>query len=437
MRRWFPGHLIAGEGTKNVWVCFMDKQNNWSAVPATDKDGIVLDQSKPDGEVRILGNCSASFEKTTTAAVKLSLNATDTLSQVAYMKFSNDGVKWSTYEAYKTTKTGWALAAGTGEKIVYAMFKDQAGNESDPVYDTITLASTCSDVNLEYGKGIAVGGGGDVYMVGDAGVNEFGNRFVSWIHGGTGVSESWILELTGYSFNDPLAVDGGGNIYTTGVNGGALYLVRYDPTGSEVWHTAIGTAADIVLSLTAKSDGTSHVARQTVGGVVVSEYGPAGISGPQVTCPLPFGYETVYSATMNAGNAYLTGLTSEGSPDTFVARYDASGDLEWVQYLGAMAGSGGYGIAANGSDVYVTGYVYGSLPGQASAGMSDCFVAKYPDAGGLPSWVRQAGASANDWGGAVTVDGGNVYVMGATGGAGGSYQMFALKYEAASGNPLP
>ena len=54
MRRWFPGHLTAGEGTKNVCVCFMDKQNNWSADPGdTGRDGIVVDSTIPTGTIEI------------------------------------------------------------------------------------------------------------------------------------------------------------------------------------------------------------------------------------------------------------------------------------------------------------------------------------------------------------------------------------------------
>jgi hypothetical protein len=120
-----------------------------------------------------------------------------------------------------------------------------------------------------------------------------------------------------------------------------------------------------------------------------------------------------------------------------VAKYDAFGNQQWIKQLGAAAGSEGYGITADSAgNIYVTGYVEGSLRGETNAGYGDCFLAKYSPAGD-ELWVKLAGSSAHDWGSAVTVDGsGYVYVTGATGvsldgkATTGGYEMFLLKYDA-------
>ena len=55
------------------------------------------------------------------------------------MRFSNDGVTFSAYQAYAAT-AAWTLAAGDGVKTVYAQFKDAEGNQSAVASDAITLA---------------------------------------------------------------------------------------------------------------------------------------------------------------------------------------------------------------------------------------------------------------------------------------------------------
>ena len=46
------------------------------------------------------------------------------------MRFSNDGISWSTREAYATSKT-WILSAGYASKIVYVQFDMDGDTISD------------------------------------------------------------------------------------------------------------------------------------------------------------------------------------------------------------------------------------------------------------------------------------------------------------------
>ena len=74
------------------------------------------------------------------ANVTLTLSATITGDQVAYMTFSNDGQNWSAWDNYATTKS-WDLVGGiSGLRTVYARFKGSKGGISTPVYDTVYLA---------------------------------------------------------------------------------------------------------------------------------------------------------------------------------------------------------------------------------------------------------------------------------------------------------
>ncbi|OLS14518.1 MAG: S-layer domain protein [Promethearchaeota archaeon CR_4] len=55
------------------------------------------------------------------------------------MRFSNDGITYSAWEAYNTTKA-WTLESGAGVKTVYFKAKNEFG-ESGPVTDTIMPSS--------------------------------------------------------------------------------------------------------------------------------------------------------------------------------------------------------------------------------------------------------------------------------------------------------
>jgi hypothetical protein len=54
------------------------------------------------------------------------------------MRFSNDNLTWSSWEAYATSKT-WTLTPGDGTKTVYVKFADAAGIISPGYSDTILL----------------------------------------------------------------------------------------------------------------------------------------------------------------------------------------------------------------------------------------------------------------------------------------------------------
>ena len=161
------------------------------------------------------------------------------------------------------------------------------------------------------------------------------------------------------------------------------------------------------------------------------------------------------SATFGPGEVNETTLTSPGSFDIFVAKYDASGDLVWAKRAGGTSNDQGRGIAVDGSgNSFVTGSFQDPAtfgPGETnettltSAGGSDIFVAKY-DASGDLVWAKRAGGTSFESGRGIAVDGsGTSYVTGffdvsATFGPGetnettlasaGSVDIYVAKYDA-------
>ncbi len=169
--------------------------------------------------------------------------------------------------------------------------------------------------------------------------------------------------------------------------------------------------------------------------------------------------DTGFSISVDAnGNSYVSGyfketatfgaftLTSSGSRDVFVAKFDTDGNWQWAKQAGGSSSDKGWEISvdANGNS-YVTGNfaetaTFGAFT-LTSSGMLDwdVFVAKL-DTDGNWQWAKQAGGSSTDEGLSIIVDAnGNSYVAGgfqetATFGAttltsSGVYDVFVAKLD--------
>ena len=155
------------------------------------------------------------------------------------------------------------------------------------------------------------------------------------------------------------------------------------------------------------------------------------------------------TTTFGAGEANETTLTSAGDFDILVARHDPSGALVWAKRAGGTGLDWGYALALDGAgNSYVTGRFTGTATFDSTvmttAGSDDVFVAKYDSSGALV-WARRAGGSSTDEGRGIAIDSaGNSYVSGffagnATFGLGdlnqttltsaGSLDIFVAKYD--------
>lgn len=129
--------LAAGSHTFSVGAT--DAANNADATPATHS--WTVDTTAPSGGVTINGGAVY----TRTAAVSLALSASDA-SGVSSVRFSNDGVNWTAYSPYATSKA-WTLTAANGTKTVHVQYRDRAGNVSSTARDTIIFDNTLPTVS--------------------------------------------------------------------------------------------------------------------------------------------------------------------------------------------------------------------------------------------------------------------------------------------------
>jgi hypothetical protein len=207
-----------------------------------------------------------------------------------------------------------------------------------------------------------------------------------------------------------LAPDGTGGALVAGFTQGALgggnagawdiFIARYDGTGARAWITQLGTGAD-----DGYFDG-AVIASDNAGGALVGGYTSGDLGGP------------------NAGWS-----------DSFLARYDSTGQQSWILQFGTPLRDELLAIAPDGlGGAFVGGWTLGILGGPA-AGKSDAFLARYNSAGGR-EWIVQFGTDELDHVNALTADGaGGVFVTGeTTGGLGGpnagARDVFLARYDA-------
>jgi hypothetical protein len=137
-----------------------------------------------------------------------------------------------------------------------------------------------------------------------------------------------------------------------------------------------------------------------------------------------------FDGTNNFGGVTLTNL-SGGGQDIFVAKYNSTGALQWVQLAGGNSASQdvgrGVGVDTNGN-VYATGGFYspaafGSFNMTTSA-YEEFFLAKYNSTGAV-QWVQQSTGGYGVYGSGLTVDGaGNCYAVGFNNSGGGAANTF-------------
>ncbi len=127
--------VITTEGSNNTLECW----STWDIygtgtmeLPHVTLTGIELDKTAPTGSI------TTSSNHVDTTIITLSLYATDSVSGVAQMRFSNGNDEWSSWEPYATSKT-WTLQNGDGQKTVTVQYMDNAGLISSQYSCTVIL----------------------------------------------------------------------------------------------------------------------------------------------------------------------------------------------------------------------------------------------------------------------------------------------------------
>jgi hypothetical protein len=311
------------------------------------------------------------------------------------------------------------LSAAGSSDIFLAKY-DASGN--------YVWAKSMGGVNAESGLAMAIDASGNCYITGYfSGMADFdpgaGTQNLSSA-GGTDIflakydasgNYVWAKSMGSSSGNDrgtALAIDASGNSYITGyflgtadfdpgagtqslssAGGNDIFLAKYDASGNYIWAQGMGgTSNDVGYALAIDALGNSYI---TGNFYVTADFDPG--AGTQ-------------------------DLTSAGSADIFLAKYDASGNYVWAKGMGATSIDVGYALAIDASgNSYITGNFTGTVdfdPGAGTQNLSsvsgsfDIFLAKY-DASGNYVWAQGMGGTTNDIGYALAIDAsGNSYVTG-------------------------
>jgi hypothetical protein len=129
--------------------------------------------------------------------------------------------------------------------------------------------------------------------------------------------------------------------------------------------------------------------------------------------------DNIYICGKFSDTAYFTTdtLISQGNGDIFIAKYNSSGDMEWIKAAGGNDKDVAQSIVQDDDgNTYVTGYFKGITNfdsiSLSSSGESDIFLAKYDLSGNL-KWVKKSGGTGYDQGISIDVfKNENIYVTG-------------------------
>lgn len=252
------------------------------------------------------------------------------------------------------------------------------------------------------------------------------------------------------------------------------YLIRFDNSGKREWAVQFGTAAaDNPTGVTTDGARNIYVAGVTQGSLdnvnqgvgtsdlFVRKYDPVGsrIWGTQVGTP---GNEDSNNVVVDGtGNVYVVGTTERnlaspgqpnlgGNTDAYLVKLGGTdGRILGIAQFGTTGDDFGKSVAVDAAgNVYVAGETTGAFPGRTSAGGRDLFVARFNAAGSgpipAPVWITQAGSAGSEqvFGISAGTDG-ILRVGGSTDGAlgGGAVPAFQAGFflfmEAGTGSIVP
>lgn len=287
----------------------------------------------------------------------------------------------------------WGTYYGGSFAYGFSVATDEAGN----VY---LAGSTGSATDIAFnGYQNTLNGTGDAYLVK---FDASGNRLWATYFGGPGTDDGYTV-----------ATDKDGNVYLAGFTnstsgiafngaqnsyGGGSYddfLVKFNSSGTRLWSTYYGGSGD-EMALFA---------------------GDLGVAADAF------------------GNVYLTGLTTStngiasggfqnnigGGTDAFLAKFDASGALQWGTYYGGPDEDRGYSVAVDEvGDVYMVGRTSsgsnissGGIQNNYGGGQ-DAFIVKFDPAGNRLCASYYGSTGVDDCNAVATGKGNAVYLAGGT-----------------------
>ena len=277
----------------------------------------------------------------------------------------------------------WANSAGGPQKVEsYAIAIDKSGNSYITGWfeDSLTIGSTTLVATVTNNAWAS-----DIFIA----KYDINGNFI-WAKKAGGAN---------YDYGNGIATDAVGNVYVIGLfsltatfgthtvtSAGDydVFIAKYDSNGNALWvNRGGGSGWDVGNGITIDKHGNCYVA----------------------------------GAFRNTGAFGTASLVSAGNYDGFVAKYDSTGAFLWAKRGGGTGDDRAQGITTDAADnCYVTGYFDGTatigITSLTSAGSSDIWIAKY-DAVGNQIWAKKAGGTLEDEALAISADdAGNTFVTG-------------------------
>ena len=285
----------------------------------------------------------------------------------------------------------------------------------------------------------------------------------------------WAKQVGGMNDDTPyeIAADASGNIYITGLFNDVVdfdpgagtysltsfgfydgFVSKFDSSGNLIWARQFGGASlDWGLSVTVDANGNVYSTGSFLG---AGDFDP----GPGTFILTPLAPNDTYISKLdsagnfiwakqleaelgmditldNYGNMYVTGdfngtndfdpgsgtynLTSAGDYDSWVAKYDVSGNIIWAKGMGGTGRDWGYSVSVDqDGNVISTGYFNDTgdfdpdtgIFNMTSAGFEDIFISKL-DSNGNFLWAREFGGASSDYGYSIAAgNDGNIFTTG-------------------------
>lgn len=251
-----------------------------------------------------------------------------------------------------------------------------------------------------------------------------------------------------------------GTAHTMNTNGADIVLIKYNASGLHLWDANIGSSSNLEYGYGITISGANLYLTGEFQSL--AEFNPLGTSMTRTSVGSYDGFLAQYalangicnwvnrlgdsgsdearkSSVDAAGDVYVTGafsgtvdfdpslggtnnVSSSGSTDIFVAKYDASGSHLWAFPIGGSSTDYGYDIDVDGAHVYATGKFKGTsdfdpsgslatITAKGSSTTDEAYLAKYTTAGAYVNAFTIEG-TGHDRGYSIIADNGAIYLTG-------------------------